>query len=415
MLGDLTAERALVHTLERAERAGWKGADPYDGLLSTIGAAAIPLGSLARMALLQTVTRSGLVRRVVNPTRSTNPKGLGLFLGSVLRGRDTLGPRRARDLGVALLSEIELAARKAPHGIGWGYPFPWQSRFFYAPAGTSNAVVTATVGWHLLDWADEMASDRARSLGFGAAQFLSQSLVHQEAPSSGASVSYIESSRDRIVNVSMLAARLLMRVGADAPRRPSQAVTAAEAALMRAQADRLLQFGLSQQLPSGFWKYAVEARGNWVDSYHMGFILESLLSLRTLGAPVPNAPLLRGLSAYASFFDPDGGARYSSGSRSFYDAHSAAQGIVTYTSLASDDGMPSAAREDAAERAGRIVDWSLRNLWISPKGYFAYRVIRGRRDERDYSRWVQAWMALALGTALGKPSQAEVVEAQEAR
>ena len=36
-------------------------------------------------------------------------------------------------------------------GLGWGYPFPWQSRSFYLPVGTPTVVVTAFAGEAFLD------------------------------------------------------------------------------------------------------------------------------------------------------------------------------------------------------------------------------------------------------------------------
>jgi hypothetical protein len=38
-------------------------------------------------------------------------------------------------------------------------------------------------------------------------------------------------------------------------------------------------------------------------------------------------------------------------------------------------------------------------LWLPERGYFAYRISRGRRDEREFTRWVQAWMALGMAVS----------------
>jgi hypothetical protein len=57
------------------------------------------------------------------------------------------------------------------------------------------------------------------------------------------------------------------------------------------------------------------------------------------------------------------------------------------------------ARGEARETALRIASWAREALWVESKGYFAYRIQGGRRDEREFTRWVQAWMALAMATA----------------
>jgi hypothetical protein len=82
-----------------------------------------------------------------------------------------------------------------------------------------------------------------------------------------------------------------------------------------------------------------------------------------------------------------------------FDAHSAAQGIVTYAALAAASGVPEAERLKARACARRIARWCLDRLWLSDRGYFAYRIERGRRNEQEYTRWVQAWMALGMSVA----------------
>ena len=169
---------------------------------------------------------------------------------------------------------------------------------------------------------------------------------------------------------------------------------------MEEQALGLLQFALSAQREDGTWPYSVESRGSWVDSFHTGFVLEALLDLRGWGWNVPEPALERGYAAYRGFFDPDGGGRLFRRPKSPYDAHSIAQGILTYSKLAHGAGLPEHERHDGRERALRIARFGLERLWLSDRGYFAHRIERGRRNEQEYTRWVQAWMALGMGVAL---------------
>jgi hypothetical protein len=401
----VTDADALDAVLRRAQSRGWAGPDPYDGLLAPLGRIGISLGPAARMAFTQAALRSSAFRALVRPPASINPKGLGLFLGAVLRGRGSLGPERAASLGRELLGVIRALAVREGRRAAWGYPFPWQSRFLWAPAGTPNAVVTATVGWHLLDWADQGRAPReeeslARELACGAALFLSEKLNHSPAGSRGSAISYTAGDSSRIVNVSMLAGRLLARVSRSPAGRAGSCVSPAEAARMGEQATRLLQFALSTQRPDGTWPYSEEARGAWVDSFHTGFVLEALLDLREWGWMVPDKTLRLGFEAYEGFFDAEGGARLFRQTGSPYDAHSAAQGILTYAAMAAGGGVPESERLRARDRALRIARQSIERLWIEGRGYFAYRIEKGRRNEQEYTRWVQAWMALGMSAAL---------------
>ena len=397
----VTGALALEAVLGRAQGRGWAGADPYDGLLSGLGRVAIPLGPAARAAVIQGVLRSPAIRKLVRPSASINPKGLGLFLGAALRGRDTLGAARASALGEELLECIAALALRDGKRAAWGYPFPWQSRFLWAPAGTPNAVVTATIGWHLLDWADHGGSGQAdeslaRELGAGAAFFLSERLSHAPVDSRSSAVSYTTRDSSRIVNVSMLVARLLARVLSPG---------------MRDQASRLVEFALAAQRADGTWPYSMDARGGWVDSFHTGFVLEALLHLRDFGWTISEEAIRRGFDAYDRFFDPDGGARLFLHADSPIDAHSAAQGIVTYTARAGDARASGADRLTARDRALRIARFCLERLWIPERGCFAYRIEKGRRLDQEYTRWVQAWMALGMSAALELERIAELQSA----
>lgn len=384
----MTSGETLSAILRHAETMNWAGADPYDGLASRLATFIIPLGQFPRFVLSQAVLRSPFIRGIAKPPSKENPKALALFLGAVTQGRPTLGEDRARSLFERLLSRITRQAVGSSHGHGWGYPFPWQSRSFWAPAGTPNTVVTATVGWHLIGAGEAFTDSTALALGQSAAHFLRDEMRFSPA-GVGDAISYTAQDRTRVVNLSALAARLFARV---AQARPQDDLLGL--------ADQLTRFVLSAQREDGSWPYSVDSGGGWEDSFHTGFILEALLDLRRLGVSVPQETVARGFTAYGRFFDPDGGARLFLKTGSPLDAHSAAQGIVTYAARLSDREVSPSEASTAREMAVAIADWARRALWLPAKGHFAYRIARGRRDERDYTRWVQAWMALAVAVAV---------------
>jgi len=228
-----------------------------------------------------------------------------------------------------------------------------------------------------------MGIERARFLGLSAANFLAHEL-HTAEVGAGSALSYTPADRTRVINISALAARLLAR-----------AATSPSGAALRTSAERLMQFVLQHQRADGGWPYGAERGSDWEDSFHTGYVLESLLHLKQSGLDVPSEALERGLTAYAGFFGTNGESRLYRAHSTILDAHSAAQGVITYL----------AAGE--AETAARIVQWTLDALWIEERGHFAYRIVRGRRDEREFIRWVQAWMALAMGKAAALESTTE--------
>ena len=383
----MTSGETLSAIFRHAEATDWAGADPYDGLTSRLGTLISPLGQFPRFVLSQAVLRSPFIRGIANPPPRENAKGLALFLGAATQGRSILGEDRARSLFERLLNRITRQAVGSRHGHGWGYPFPWQSRSFWAPAGTPNTVVTATVGWRLIGAGEAFADGNTLAIGRSAAHFLRDEM-HFAPAGEGTAISYTPGDRTRVVNLSALAARLFARVAHARPQDDFQAL-----------ADQLTRFVLGAQRRDGSWPYSIDGGGGWEDSFHTGFILEALLDLRRLGVSVPREAVARGFAAYGRFFDSDGGARLFLKPGSPLDAHSAAQGIVTYASWLSDREAPSSEATTARAMAVAIADWARSALWLPDKGHFAYRIARGRRDERDYTRWVQAWMALAMAVA----------------
>ena len=383
----MTTADALRRIIDRAEMDGWTGSDPYDGLLSPLGRAVTPFGALPRFVLTQAVLRSRVVRAFTKPPSSVNNKALAILLGAVTRGRHVLGMARPQELAGELIGEIERRATPVAAGLGWGYPFPWQSRSFWAPADTPNAVVTATVGWHALECADTFEDSSARAVGLGAARFLASALHVTRISPDASALSYTPGDRTRVVNISALAGRLLLRA--------AKATGDEELAVL---GGRLLRFVLKTQRSDGFWPYADERGGGWMDSFHTGYVLESLLQARDMGYPVPDGALSRGIDAYGRFFGPDGSTRLTLAPSAPSDAHSAAQGMITYGTLAMSPSASRSHRESAKAAAAAIADWSLRALWVQGDGHFAYQIRNGARDEREFLRWVHAWMALGMAT-----------------
>jgi len=381
-----TTPLEIAHvTLARTRAQGWAGADPYDGLEGPIGALVRPLGPLPRFALSQTVLRSPLARVAAMPRATVNPKALGLFLGTLARLEASC--HSPDGVGAELLDAIAARATAQSDGLGWGYPFGWQSRHFWAPPNLPNAVVTSTVAWHLFEYADRMGANEARSMAVAGVRFLSSGLVRTPA-TGGEAIAYTPKDQTQVINVSALAARALARA----------AVIEASASF-RDIATRLIEFVLAHQREDGSWPYSTEARGQWEDSFHTGYVLESLIQVQSYGVDVPHAALRAGFEAYGRFFGPSGEARLLPRPDSVLDAHAAAQGILTYAALAVWSEGPRSLRDTAAARALAIARWAMDELWLSDRGHFAYRVRRGRKDEREFTRWVTAWMCLAMAVA----------------
>jgi len=301
-----------------AERE-WRGFDPYDGLNSPL-ARFLP-GKQARQAWTQLHRRSPVNFRMLCGIKPTlNAKGLALF---------------AMGNGDKKLLE-KLLELQNPDG-GWGYPFDWQSRAFFAPRGTSNLICTAFA---------------LRALGGKQSNFIEKQLVREQ--NSERWITYIPGGNTQVHNVNLIGAALL--------------------------GDRdCLEFSVKRQRHDGSWPYGEAENQRWIDNFHTGY---NLVALQETGW-FPKAAQ-RGFGYWdKTFWTADFAPRYYHNKEYPRDVHCCAQGILTY--LAFGDRT----------KAEAVARWAVANLW-DERGFFWYQRGRWFTNRIQYMRWSQAWIYYAL-------------------
>lgn len=297
----------------------WRGYDPYDGLTSPV-ARVLP-GRLARQAWTQLHRRSPInLRPLCGIKPALNAKGLALF---------AMGNRDAR------LLELLRQLRNADGG--WGYPFPWQSRAFYAPAGTSNLICTAFA---------------AKALGCDVSEFVEKNLLRDGW------ITYIPGSETQVHNINMIGATLIGRRDC-------------------------MEWSVQRQRPDGSWWYGEAENQRWIDNFHTGYCL---VALKAFGGF--DEALRRGVAFWdRTFWRADGEPLYYHDRRWPVDVHCCAQGVLTYLAFGE------------LTKANHIAHWALENLW-DERGFFWYQRGRWMTNRICYMRWAQAWMYAALAKLL---------------
>lgn len=357
----------------------FKGHDPYDGLM-------------ARLPLLQTLSMSRTFRlfwiqafknspwprlrdfaRV--PTKD-NAKTLSLFLLGYL-SNDRLSSRI--DEWEPLLLRLFEQSRSFPDGsVGWGYPFHWQSRSFYAPAYTPNIVATSYSVEALWAVNQRTPMDQVSSMIVAAGRFVRNQLNWFEYEGRHY-VSYTPVDRTAVINANLLAARLLARVH-----------QISGDAWSRREAIKLAESCVADQNEDGSWKYGHHRVQTWIDSFHTGFNLECLSDLNaTLPELDIGNAIGRGLEFYlSSFFEPNGIPKYYHSKRYPVDAHSTAQMVMTLWRTRSFN--------DNRELVERVVFRTAKEL-RQQDGSFGFQKHRpGIVLKGPYMRWPNAWMFYAL-------------------
>ena len=361
----------------------WAGYDPYDALNSRVFRAMPFLNfRLARLVLTQGVKRCPVnLRPLLLVPKTPNPKGIALFLSSLVRlsksglaeGTETIGPMADK-----LLSLRSPGRRYSC----WGYNFDWQQRFKLIPKGSPNIICSTFAGNALLDGYELTPEPDWLGAAVSAADFILDVLFSREGASK-ACFSYTLVGGDEVHNANLLGAAFLCRVGQISGDRKylEPAVDAA-------------RYSVGRQHGDGSWDYGEAPSQRWIDNFHTGFNLVALRRIRDYtGTTEFDSCIRRGFEFYRShFFREDGAPRYFHNTTYPIDIHSVAQSIVTLAEFG-DFG------QDNIDLAHKVLDWTLANMW-NARGYFYFQKRPRFKVRTSFMRWSQAWMLLALATLL---------------
>ncbi|HPC96828.1 MAG TPA: hypothetical protein PLU87_17920 [Sedimentisphaerales bacterium] len=359
--------------VERRDYAGW---DPYDALNSPILRFAGSGSKWLRIAFTQFLRRCPLNLRPVLLVRpGHNPKGLGLFLEGYARLYRTHREQAVLDRMKRLICLLGETMSAGYSGPCWGYNFPWQSRVVYRPRYMPTIVNTAFIGHALLDAYESAGLTTALDMAVGTKEFVLNDL-NRNVEGETFCFSYTPMDRDYVHNANALGASLLFRIG-----------TLTADARLQEIACRSMQYCVNHQREDGAWPYA-EARGRrWVDSFHTGYVLESLRRFRGFHECSSwRSNYERGVRYYAEkFFLEDGTPKYYCDRTYPIDIHSPTEAICFF----------SAEGQRYRRLTETILHWMLKNLY-DKKGGFYFRKVPLVRTKLIYMRWSQAWAFRAL-------------------
>ena len=370
---------AVIELCRFVEKRRFQGFDPYDALNSPV-LRAVSLGQKwPRIAVTQIIRRSPVnLRPLLGIRPGSNPKGLGLFLSSYVRLHEMTGESHYADVCQQLRERIVGAVCRGYSGACWGYNFPWQSRAFYLPRGTPTVVNTSFIGQALLDLHESSGDPEALKLAESACVFVCRDL-NRHVSDKGECFSYTPLDQTRVHNANALAAAFLARTGYLSGNESFQE-----------QARACARYLLAHQRDDGSWYYADASFQQWIDSFHTGFVLDSLTDVaRYAGFQEGSIAVERGFRFFLrSFFEPDGAVRYYHDSLQPVDVHCPTQAMVTLAKA-----WPRAPEPDLLRG---VVSWFLREM-RAPEGYFYFRIRRSGKPNRiPYMRWGQAWALHAL-------------------
>jgi hypothetical protein len=355
-----------------AAYARWRGPDPYDGLFVHWPAPLVG-GRRRRQAIIQLHARSPLdIRRLYRRSHSLVPKAPALLGQAAVRLFAAHEDAYLHELALDALGT--LAADRTSGEHGWGYPWDTQTRWSYYPGGSPNIVATSFAANALAEAAVTLAEPSWRRRAEDAADWVARKLF---LPDEGYFAYHGHS--DRLVhNANLLGAALVHELAPEA----EGGIEAVRIATART---------LDAQRPDGTWPYGETTDLEWVDSFHTGYVLDSLCRLEGVDPRIP-AAIERGALAYLSnFFDAEGRARLWYGQRYPEDSHSAGTGLTVLSRLAARGTVP-------VEAVERVARYTLMRL-LHRNGHAVFRRQRWGATRVFYTRWCDAPIALGFASA----------------
>ncbi|KJS30828.1 MAG: hypothetical protein VR64_14385 [Desulfatitalea sp. BRH_c12] len=365
----------------------WKDYDPFDGL-SMPGARRLTGDNhYLRIVLQQSVRRFPLnLRPVLGIAKARGSKGMGFCALGYLRLYQASQQDVFRDKARFCLDWLKQNYSRGYSGYSWGNHFSYESRAGTIPKGMPTIVWTSLIADVFLEAYEILKQpeylDLAQSCGrfivndIGRFQLASDRLCFMYTPPLNGNQPSWEGC---IHNANVLGARVLAKLhkhGAD----PGWLDLARQA----------IQFTVDYQRPEGGWYYGEPRKFQWIDSFHTGYVLESIHGyMLASGDTSFEARLQKGYDYFVErFFESDGTPRYYHNKTYPIDIQCASQGIQTLVNLR-------ALRSDSLAVADAVAQWTIAHMQDS-KGFFYFRKYPVIINKTPTFHWGQATMLSAL-------------------
>jgi hypothetical protein len=274
-----------------------------------------------------------------------------------------------------------LIARAVTGKLVWGLNFNYATRFTNACPETPNLYNTCTVGLAItecfekydldLNMLETMYKDLCNTF-----EFINEG-------NKGFFI-YYPGQKHPTYNVNALALYLFSRIN----------FVSKKEIVPQDKIKRMVNLIVSEQLEDGSWFYSRSSKGEWVDGFHSGFIIESLIYTFNSGMNVSeelHVSINKAIEFYLSkMFTSEGYPKYFDYSDKYpVECQNIAQAIQTlslikeYTEFNVDDLLDS------------LVKNTINDLY-SGKGYFYYKKERYYLYKQNYFRWSTAPILVSL-------------------
>jgi len=370
---------------------GFVGFDPYDIKANKFVLQITKLGYQSRVAEIFREILFEMFILFPNSSRKlfaikpkANAKGIAILATSYFELFKLTHDKVYFDKAQSCLYWLENNFTKTTDGIGWGYPFDWQTKIL-VPAFTPNGIVTTAAGeiyWNFYKHTNESQYlQRCDDI----CNFLA-SLPKDILSNHKLCFSYTPLFRNHVHNLNLFVAEFLIKTGKETGN--SKWI---ELGL------KAVNYSISYQLGDGSFDYdgPPEIQRNFRDNYHTGFVLRMLFSIFKLtNDENVLTSLNRCYKHYVNnFFIDKTIPKFRPETLYRIDIHSCSESIFCLNQLS--ELFP-----EGKEIANNVLLWTINNLQ-DKSGYFYHGIFKSRfgftfKSKIPYLRWGQAWMLRAF-------------------
>ncbi|HAE86592.1 TPA: hypothetical protein DCG86_01060 [Candidatus Marinimicrobia bacterium] len=374
-------EKALLALKKWFEENPFYGYDPYDIKGKAFISKCQKWGPARKTLNVLLELFPKISRQMMNVKKQINPKGIGLLaLANIVRYASSQD-EYYRQKAELYLEWLKVNAVTQFDGVGWGYPFDWQSRIFI-PAGTPSSVVSVICGNAFLEYRKITGKTDFDDLIFQIAVFISKGL-NRHVSESGICFSYTPLDTFTVHNANLFSAWFLSEAGT------------------LFKNETWIDLGLNatkytladQNFDGSFTYWGPPMKTPVIDSFHTGYVLRMLYRLSLLFPEDPGikTAINKGMDYYIShMLMPDGFPKDNNSRKWPINIHTLNEWVMVFTEIPT-------YRDLMANKIIEVLEFLLFSMQYRP-GLFAYKKYPFFTVKIPYFRWNQAWTYLALSS-----------------
>jgi rhamnogalacturonyl hydrolase YesR len=365
----------------------WKDYDPFDGLSMPYADLLTRNNHYMRIVLQQTVRRFPInLRPILGIQKVRGSKGMGFCALGYLRLYQATGADEYLKKLEFCLDWLTRNYSRGYTGYSWGNHFSYESRSGTIPKGMPTIVWSSLIADVFIEAHEVLNRPEYLEVAQSCGRFIMNDIGKLDVTPRSLCLMYTPPLNGKkpswdgcIHNSNVLGARLLGRLyrhGGD--RRLFET------------AKKAIQFTVDHQCAHGGWYYGEPKKFRWIDSFHTGYVLESIHGYtQATGDGDYKKSLQKGYDYFIGrFFEPDGTPRYYDKKTYPIDIQCASQGIQTLVNMRDYD-------PGSLSLANQVAEWTLANMQ-DPKGFFYFRKYPLITNKTPTFHWGQATMLSAL-------------------